>query len=403
MATTGKLNDKVRIRDFKLNALLDIATAINSNSTVDILLLEYERLLKEQLSIERLKLYAGQNGWQCILKFGGRDKAVEYFESDDVFQRKRGAIEPFDEQDIVIPILKNEQPIAYLVVGDDHEDKISVSPVIKHMKFIQTLTNLLVVAIQNRKLQEENVKQERIKRELELAAEMQAMLLPGKLPRDNYFEVSAYYKAHQQVGGDYYDFFMVDDEEAVFCMADVSGKGITAAFVMAGFQAYLRSLFSHGQRDLNAATIELNNRVFDITKGEKFITIFLALYNIKTRKLQYVNCGHNAPLLYCPDEGVQLLQANLPGLGMIETLPAFQLRSLTLTPESIAVTYTDGLIEIENPQMEEYGTERLTDIVLASHKHAVAEMNKRILADVNTFREDSPYHDDIAILSCRFL
>jgi sigma-B regulation protein RsbU (phosphoserine phosphatase) len=195
---------------------------------------------------------------------------------------------------------------------------------------------------------------------------------------------------------------MVDDDEAVFCMADVSGKGVTAAFVMAGFQAYLRSVFSHGERNLKEAAIELNNRVFDITKGEKFITIFLALYNIKTRLLQYVNCGHNPPLLYCPDEGVQLLQANIPGLGMIEKLPAFRLGSLTLLPGSLAVTFTDGLTEIENPQMEEYGTERLSELVLSCLDNPVAEMNRKILNDVNAFRKDSPYPDDIAILSCRF-
>ncbi|MFM7106607.1 MAG: PP2C family protein-serine/threonine phosphatase [Flavobacteriales bacterium] len=402
MSTTGKLNDKVRIRDFKLNAILDIATAINSNLTVDGLLLQYENILKEQLAIERLKLYAVNTGWQCILKFGGRRVTPDFFQEDYVFRRGTGWEDVFDEQDIIIPISQNEQPIAYLVVGDDHEDKISVSPVIKHMKFIQTITNLLVVAIQNRNLQEENLKQERVKRELELAAEMQAMLLPGKLPRDKYFEVSAYYKAHQQVGGDYYDFFMVDDDEAVFCMADVSGKGITAAFVMAGFQAYLRSVFSHGQRDLKEAAIELNNRVFDITKGEKFITLFLALYNIKTRSLQYVNCGHNPPLLYCPDEGIQLLQANIPGLGMIEKLPAFRLGSLNLLPGSIAVTFTDGLIEIENTKMEEYGTDRLSALLLKCLENPVAEMNRQILNNVNAFREDSPYPDDIAILSCRF-
>jgi len=402
MATTGKLNDKVRIRDFKLNALLDIATAINSNSTVDGLLHQYEGLLKNQLSIERLKLYAANSGWQCILKFGGQLDAPDFFQNDLVFKRASGTAEVFDEQDIVIPILQNDVPIAYLVVGDDHEDKISVSPVIKHMKFIQTLTNLLVVAIQNRKLQEENLKQERVKRELELAAEMQAMLLPGKLPRDKFFDVSAYYKSHQQVGGDYYDFFMADEDEAVLCMADVSGKGITAAFVMAGFQAYLRSVFSHGQRNLKDAAIELNNRVFDITKGEKFITLFLALYNTTTRSLQYVNCGHNPPLLFCPDEGVQLLHANMPGLGMIEKLPAFRLGSLILAPGSIAVTFTDGLTEIENSNMEEYGTERLSALLLACLDNPAAELNKRILTDVNAFREDSPYHDDIAILSCRF-
>lgn len=402
MANPTKLNDKVRIRDFKLNALLDIATAINSNLTVDGLLLQYERVLKEQLVIERLKLYVANSGWQCLLKFGGRVNTPDFFPNDKVFERGSGPNEVFDEQDILIPITQNDQPIAYLVVGDDYEEEIRVSPVIKHMKFIQTLTNLLVVAIQNRKLQEESLIQERVKRELELAAEMQAMLLPGKLPRDKYFEVNAFYKSHQQVGGDYYDFFKLDESEAVFCMADVSGKGITAAFVMASFQAYLRSVFNAGQRNLSDAVIELNNRVFEITKGEKFITLFLALYNIQTRSLQYVNCGHNSPLLYCPQEGLQLLTPNIPGLGMIEKFPPFQSRELTIAPRSIAVTFTDGVVETENDQQEEYGNERLSAVILSNLESSIAELNKRILSDVDSFRGNSPYNDDIAILSCRF-
>ncbi|MFM7106340.1 MAG: PP2C family protein-serine/threonine phosphatase, partial [Flavobacteriales bacterium] len=99
---------------------------------------------------------------------------------------------------------------------------------------------------------------------------------------------------------------------------------------------------------------------------------------------------------------IQLLQANIPGLGMIETLPSFRLGSLTLSPGSVAVTFTDGLIEIENPQMEEYGTDRLSSVLQKCQNNSVAEMNKQILLDVNSFREDSPYPDDIAILSCRF-
>ena len=118
-----------------------------------------------------------------------------------------------------------------------------MSPVVKHLRFIELLTNVLIVALQNKRLELERVRQEATRRELELAADLQSMLVPADWPRDRDVDVAAFYKPHLEVGGDYYDVFSVDEDRLVFCMADVSGKGIAAAFLMSNFQANLRAIF----------------------------------------------------------------------------------------------------------------------------------------------------------------
>jgi phosphoserine phosphatase RsbU/P len=406
MKQKSKLNDKVKLRDFKLNALLEITNAINSRSSISELLEHYERVLREHLGIEKLALFAREQQWSCLVQYGMESQMLNdildesHFTntSEFSFETNNGR-ESFD---LSIPILQNDQPIAYLLVGDTEEEQIRMSPVIKHMKFIQTLTNILVVAIQNRKFQEESLRQERVKRELELAAEMQAILLPTSLPKNSQFEVSAFYKAHQQVGGDYYDFYPYSDQEVMICMADVSGKGVSAAFLMANFQAFLRSVFTYNPGSLRDTVLELNKQVMAAAMGEKYITVFLASYNHQTRVLKYVNCGHNPPVLADAQGYTQSLKLGTVGLGMFDELPKLSEGEVQISPGSVLVCFTDGLVETENTLMDEYGTPRLEQTVLSRFQDSISEINTAILKSLDEFRGDAPYLDDLALLSCRF-
>jgi len=406
MTQTNRLTEKLKQRDFKLNALLDITTAINENRTVAKLLEQYEKVLREQLSIEKLILFTREEKWRCMLKYGVREGEIHDIADDAFFQQQHEVTlttghsqEAFD---LTIPILQNDRPIAYLLVGDLGEHAIRMSPVIKHMRFIQTLTNVLVVAIENRKFQEESLRQERVKKELELAAEMQAILLPHRLPKNNHYEVGAFYRAHQQVGGDYYDFLELNEDEVMLCMADVSGKGVSAAFLMANFQAYLRSIFSYRNGDLVEIVRELNDRVMETAMGEKYITLFLAVYHRSSRTMNYINCGHNPPILADRNGYTQVLKHGTIGLGMFESLPKVVEGEVKLEPSSVLVCFTDGLVETENQNDQEYGTDRLEKLVLTYFKDSISDLNDTILQSLNEFKGEAPYNDDIAILSCRF-
>ncbi|MFZ6051900.1 PP2C family protein-serine/threonine phosphatase [Halocola ammonii] len=402
-----RLTKKLELKGYKLNALLEITQAINKNLDVEELLDLYRNVLVNRLGIEKVILFAEEMGnWTCILKVGVageiRDIKDESFfnqsESISLNLTSGGQTESFD---VVIPVHHDEVPLAYLMVGDLGEDEIRMSPVIKHMKFIQTLTNIIIVAIRNKKFIEQSLVQERINKELELAAEMQSLLLPKEFPEHEAYKVSAVYKPHQQVGGDYYDFLQLNDEEIMMCMADVSGKGVSAAFLMSNFQANLRALFSYRQPNMLELIQELNERVMSSARGEKFITFFVCIYNLKTRKLKYVNCGHNPPVLTDESGDIELLSLGTYGLGMFDEIPQVNLGEITVKPNSTVMCYTDGLVEMENDNREEYGMKRLINILRKAHELSPLDLNKKIMREIDDFRESQPYFDDTAILSCR--
>jgi phosphoserine phosphatase RsbU/P len=406
MRSGERLNQRLKQREFKLNALLELTRAINENVAVEELLALYERFLREELFIEKLVLFTRTSTWRCILKYGVQQNEVHDIDDEAFFKQQReiGLTMELNSEsfDLTVPISQNNETIAYLLVGDKGEEEIRMSPVIKHMKFIQTITSVLVVAIENRKMQADRVRQELIKRELEMAAEMQAILLPHQLPNNTKFDVSAIYRAHQQVGGDYYDFMELNENQVMFCMADVSGKGVSAAFLMANFQAYLRSIFTYRNGDLVEIVKELNDCVMRTALGEKYITLFLGVYSKSGRTLNYINCGHNPPVLADRNGYTQQLKLGTIGLGMFEELPKVVEGELKLEPGSIVLCYTDGLVETENDHDEEYGSERLEKLLLHYFEESMANLNDIIIQSLDDFRAGTPYRDDLAILSSRF-
>ncbi|GAH85372.1 unnamed protein product, partial [marine sediment metagenome] len=220
--------------------------------------------------------------------------------------------------DIIIPVLNNNVHLAFVLIGDIDEEGEGVSPVIKHLNFIQTISNIIIVAIENIRLFNESLRQEAIKKELELASKMQTMLIPDnrELPQNNKIFVTGFYLPHYDVGGDYYDCILLNEEEIGFCIADVSGKGISAALLMSNFQANLRALFTH-EISLVSLVEKLNERVIHSAAGEKFITLFVARYNYNTKILQYINAAHNPPVLYNTVSGnISLFQTSCVGIGM---------------------------------------------------------------------------------------
>lgn len=407
MTRLDRLNEKLQLNRFKLQSLLDITVAINNNVAVDELLEVYKSIISEQLGISKLMLFNRQNEWDCLLSFGIHDN-VGVINPLEMFGDYSGISLISDSQlgnagfDILVPVYHRESPLAYLVIGDMDEEELKISPTIKHMNFVQTLTNILVVAIENKRLANENIRQERMKKELELAAELQSLLVPAEFPKHPNMEVAAYYQPHQQVGGDYYDVLHVNDSEVVFCMADVSGKGVSAAFLMANFQANLHALVNHTDYSLKDTVEELNAKVNEITRGEKFITLFIAKLNFRTGSLRYINAGHNPPLLMSNGE-LFLLENGCIGLGMLEEIPSIKEGSVRLKKDTTIICYTDGLTELENPQKEAFGLERLGSLILDHHQDGMVRLNTLIVEEMDRFKESAPYFDDTALLSCRFL
>lgn len=396
----GKLKDKIKQRDYKLQSLLEITKAINANLSVQELIDQYHQILSNQLSIPQILLFTWDEKPICWIQHGFED--IAKWENQILEWHQNGTLKIQTTEIegalvVVIPIEKDGNPIAYVVLGDGEEEHMEMSPSLKHMRFVQTLTSVLVVAIQNKKLIEQTIAQAAINRELQLAAEMQNLLLPKNLPQSESLQVDAFYNAHGQVGGDYYDFFLTPNQGWIACIADVSGKGISAAFLMASVQAHVQSFIQTQGYHLQDLVKQLNGVIDKNANGEKFVTFFIAQFHPEKQQLEYINCGHNPSLIYRhSDNAHQWLAAQIPGLGMIPQLPPFQSNWVDFSAGCEMLCYTDGLVEIENPNQEAFGED---GILKAMKNKGHLNTSACLTQAVERFRDAMPFIDDIAILS----
>ena len=260
--------------------------------------------------------------------------------------------------DIIIPVFNNQVPLAYILIGDIEEEGEGVSPVLKHLNFIQTISSIIIVAIENIRLFGESLRQEALKKELELAARMQTMLIPreNQLPSKGKIIVNGFYFPHYEVGGDYYDCLKLSENKTGFCIADVSGKGMSAAILMSNFQASFRALFTH-EIKLESLVRKLNSIIVENASGEKFITFFVARYDHLTGLLEYINAAHNPPVLYNTSTGEVLhLKSCCVGIGMLDEIPYVEQQEFTIDNYSKIVCYTDGLSELKDENGVDIGT-----------------------------------------------
>lgn len=397
------------ITKFKLNALLDITLAINNNLATGELIRRYEKLLTDDLNIGKVMLFKFGENWECLLNSGFSDNfsgqlnieedLLVFKEISFITSEPDRLPEPVD---FIVPVTHKDQPIAFVLIGDIEEEGEGVSPIIKHLRFIQTLTNILTVAIENKRLFQESLRQEALKREMELASKMQTMLIPenSKLPFNEHIHIKAFYHPHFDVGGDYFDVIQLSPDEIGFCIADVSGKGISAAILMSNFQANLRALYS-AEISLPELITRLNNRVMASAKGEKFITLFLARYNYTTRELRYVNAGHNPPLLFeTLDFELKQLKSGTVGMGMLDDIPFVNEECLIVDKRSKLLCYTDGLVEVIHEASVEFGTEKLEKEL--TNDLSISENISSIISRQKILEGSAAIFDDITILGIEF-
>lgn len=404
MSNSTSLN-RLQITTFKLKSLLQITESINENLTQDELLKRYQDLLTIDLRIGKILIYKFEDGWKCILQSGDVTESVKKIDVNkdllcfsEITSVNSSPVKALNGFDIVIPVIHKNNPIAFVIIGDIDEEGEGISPTIKHLTFIQTLSNIIIVAIENIRLFKELLTQEALKKELELASKMQSMLIPGDsvLPKNDRINMIAFYHPHLEVGGDYYDYIELGKDEIGFCISDVSGKGMSAALLMSNFQANLRALFTH-EISLAALIEELNKRVINSTKGEKFITLFVAKFNFKTRELEYINAGHNQPILYQKkSKEIKLLTKGCVGLGMLDEIPMIRKGSITIEEPTKILCYTDGLIELLDGKGVTFGTEEIEKCVV---NDSAIEINiKEIIKKQGINEGSTAIFDDISIM-----
>jgi len=241
-----------------------------------------------------------------------------------------------------------------------------------------------------------------MKRDLQIAKEIQNWLLPNQPPAIPGAEVAFLTRPANTVAGDYYDVFarLVDAGEAprfLLAVADVAGKSVPAAMLMATFQASLRTLSA---RPVPLPELLRGMNQYALTNsqgGMRFTTAFISEYDPSTRSLTYVNAGHNPPMVCRKSGALERLEVGGLPIGILADAP-YQSASITLMAGDWLVIFTDGVIEAVNQRNEEFGETRLLQAVAAGSQQTPAELLPRIMANIDFFVGNTPQHDDITLL-----
>lgn len=403
---THDVHLELESKKLQLHWLLQITKAINYNFSNKQLLDVYEHVMRSQLKLEKLALLVFDGQWKCALMYG-TDKSFVDIDLNRIIEELNHLHRLETEKELwiktfetILPIYHKDQLLAYALTGGLTNSVLRNRSEL--MQFIQTITNLIVVAIENTNTSQEKLRQAGIRKELDLARQMQNLLFPGSLPKTSEVVIHATYLPHQEVGGDYYDYIRLNDHEFIFCMADVSGKGIPAALLMSNFQANLHALVHH-VRSLDEMVRTLNKKVFQSAKGEKFITFFIGRYNSQTRELHYVNAGHNPPFLL-HEKVVYLLNEGSTGLGMFEELPFINRGKVFIPQHAVIHCYTDGVTDVENQAGAEFGFDRLKNFFISHlHQHDLSHLHGELINRLEAYKEGKTFTDDITMLSCLFL
>jgi sigma-B regulation protein RsbU (phosphoserine phosphatase) len=267
-------------------------------------------------------------------------------------------------------------------------------------ELLRSSADVLALMIENARLTERTLEQEKLRRDLALAAEVQKRLLPPAPPSSTLGSLAAFSVPARTVGGDYYDFLDLGTAGVGIAVADVSGKGIAAALVMSVVQASLRVLSTEGGLRVSDLATKMNAFLHQSTGANKYATFFYAQVDESRRQLRYVNAGHNPPYLVRQAAGqVEITELTEGGtvLGLFPSM-AYDEARVDLQPGDLVVAFTDGVTEAVNTAGEEFGEDRLKRLLVESVGQTAQEVSARLAAGVREWVGAAEQHDDVTVV-----
>ncbi|WP_345373504.1 PP2C family protein-serine/threonine phosphatase [Algivirga pacifica] len=400
------IESKLKIKELELSALFETIEAINTNASESDLYRIFKFTVASNPLVGKFALFVSddEGRWKQMVSHqivvGDKEWyfPLELTNIDTVGSFHYEKDPRFTSLDLLIPIKHKDVPLAYVVLerldNNEEDKKLSVA-------FIEALANIIIVAVENKRFARKEARQREYKRQLEIAGNVQALLFPKSLPNEEDLFVEASYFPHHSIGGDYYDFIPIDEDRLLFCIADVSGKGLPAAILMSNFQGGVRTLVKK-ESNLKDMVKELNRLIMENAQGENFITAFLMIYHRSSHKITYVNAGHNPPILFMDGKPSHLLTGTTI-LGTFKELPLLEVGELQGVKEFFLFCYTDGITETANDQDEEFGDKRLLEFLQENWQLDQKALHRKLMKQLDAFKEHQEYVDDITLLSSRVL
>jgi sigma-B regulation protein RsbU (phosphoserine phosphatase) len=264
------------------------------------------------------------------------------------------------------------------------------------IEFIFSVGSLAIISMENRRLFREALEKQKMEEELDFAREIQRNLLPQKIPSYKNFDIAAVNVSSKQVGGDYYDIIKLDEDNCCVAIADVSGKGVPASLLMANMQAFLQVICRQNV-PLDEATGLINDLISKNTADGKFITFFWGILHDTNKSFEYVNAGHNPPLLIRSGKIIKLEIGGMI-LGVMQTISPYRSSRVELIKDDVIVMFTDGISEAMNKKGEEFSDETLEKLSLELAEETSENIIKHIQNEVQKFTDGASQSDDITLV-----
>jgi len=347
------------------------------------------------------KLYVKKNKHTCQLFLSHRNPLrLENLESYTDFIKPLSKLN-LKKNSLICPIIIKEKVYGLLAI-DARSDGSGYSD--EEKRFLNTLIGQAGFAIESAMLYQELTEKERLKHELEIARKIQQSLLPQYNPQIEGLDIDGICQPAAEVGGDYFDYFKIADQKIGVVIADVTGKGTSAAFYMAVVKGIMLSLASifESPREL---MIELNRRLYGIMDRKVFITMIYAIIDLNENQLVFARAGHNS-LLYRDAEFKKVHTLTPEGIGLgLESGSVFDDKieeiKLSLSQGDLFVLYTDGISEAMNRNFDEFSEQKLIALINSSNNSSASQIRNQIIHELKEFVKDAPQHDDITLVTIR--
>jgi len=312
---------------------------------------------------------------------------------EDVRKDKRyivGRQETLSE--VAVPIIKNERAIGAL---DVESDKLSAFDH-NHLEILQFFADAAAISLEKAILHQQILEKKKLEEQIKIAKDVQSSLLPANAPEIEGYELAGICIPTYDIGGDYYDYIKLDENNLAIIIADVSGDGIPAALIMAAFRAMLRNQLKLIKEPAEIMNL-LNQQIPEVSRKRDFITAFYGKLNFKEHKFTYTNSGQNPPVLLRANGQMELLEAGGPSLNILRDAE-FISSTVNLAAGDQIIFYTDGVTEIFNLEAKEFGFDKLKKIILRLKDASATKTINEIISTTKNFSGSKLYRDDFTLV-----
>jgi serine phosphatase RsbU (regulator of sigma subunit) len=418
--TAEILESQFSSRNELLGLISKVGVALLSSSGLDETLHQVASLVFEAVPAERcvimLRDETADDGMKIsVARKRGRDETIEEVRIsrtvlDEVMKNGKSVLTSDAQHDprfasqtmsllgirsvLAVPLSISQTEIFGIIYADSPTFESNFTE--EHLNILTTLASVAAIRVENARLLEERFERERMERELELATEIQQSFQPSAPPVMDNYEFQGISFSCYEIGGDYYDFIPQHDGKMLVALGDVSGKGTAAALLMSSVHAAIHAQVA-AKTSLYEMVKSVNQYLAENTPTNRFVTLFVAVLDPQTGTLQYINAGHNPPLVGRLNGQVEQLESGGFPLGILP-MADFEVGQLNLEAGESLVIYSDGVSEANNLQEEEFGMERLIQVVSRNLKSSAAGMRDKVESALSTFTKTAAPNDDITLV-----